>query len=84
MQSRYNAGVTTITIRNVPEEVRNSLAAKARGSGQSMQEYTLAALARIAAQPDQREVLAQLRARQRAYPPISRADLLADLSEDRR
>ncbi|MDR2378556.1 MAG: hypothetical protein LBD70_03910 [Bifidobacteriaceae bacterium] len=76
--------MTTITIRNVPDDVRNSLAAKAAGAGQSMQEYTLAALTRIAARADQREVLAQIRQRSRAYPPVSRAAILADLAQDRR
>jgi plasmid stability protein len=76
--------MTTITIRNVPDHVRNRLAAKAAGSGQSMQEYTLAALTRLAERPDQREVIAQIRERQRAYPPISRDAILADLAADRR
>ena len=34
----------TITIRNVPEDVRNRLAARAAGSGRSLQEYLLAEL----------------------------------------
>ena len=29
----------TITIRNVPDDVRNRLAARAAGSGRSLQEY---------------------------------------------
>ena len=33
-----------ITIRNVPEEVRSKLAARAAGSGRSLQEFLLAEL----------------------------------------
>ena len=38
-----------ITIRNVPEEVRNRLAARAAGSGRSLQEFLLAELTAAAA-----------------------------------
>ncbi|MDR1634382.1 MAG: hypothetical protein LBS27_05570 [Bifidobacteriaceae bacterium] len=74
----------TITVRNVPEHVRDSLAAKAAAAGQSLQEFTLAALRELAQRPDQGEVLAQLRERRRAYPSISRDAILADLAQDRR
>ncbi|MDR0626050.1 MAG: hypothetical protein LBG11_02110 [Bifidobacteriaceae bacterium] len=76
--------MTTITIRNVPDEVRNALAARSAAAGQSMQEYVLAELTHIASRVDQREVLAEIRQRSRAYPPISRAAIVADLNEDRR
>ena len=39
----------TITIRNVPDDVRNRLAARAAGSGRSLQEYLLAELTSAAA-----------------------------------
>ncbi|CAN5169995.1 hypothetical protein BH09ACT12_BH09ACT12_16030 [soil metagenome] len=35
----HNACMTTITIRDVPEETRDLLAARAKRAGQSMQEY---------------------------------------------
>jgi len=38
-----------ITVRNVPEEVRNRLAARAAGSGRSLQEFLLAELTAAAA-----------------------------------
>ena len=40
-----------ITIRNVPEEVRDELASRAALQRQSMQEYLLGELERIAARP---------------------------------
>lgn len=40
-----------ITIRNVPEEVRNELAARAAQQRQSMQEYLRGELERIASRP---------------------------------
>lgn len=42
----------TMTIRNVPDEVRSELAARAARAGQSLQEYLLAELGRLAAKPD--------------------------------
>lgn len=40
-----------ITIRGVPEEVRNEIAARAALQGQSMQEFLRCELERIAARP---------------------------------
>lgn len=39
---------TAITIRNVPDETRNELAARAARSGRSLQEYLHAELIRLA------------------------------------
>ena len=39
-----------ITIRNVPEDVRNKLAGRAAASGRSLQEYLLAELTATASQ----------------------------------
>ena len=40
-----------ITIRGVPQDVRDKIAARAAAKGQSMQEYLLGELARLAAKP---------------------------------
>jgi plasmid stability protein len=53
-----------ITVRNVPETVRDELAARAARSGRSLQEYLLAHLVEVASQPSMEEVVR--RARQRA------------------
>lgn len=42
----------SVTIRDVPEETRNELAARAARSGRSLQEYLRAKLIDVAARPD--------------------------------
>ena len=52
-----------ITIRSVPEEVRNQLAIRAAQRHQSMQEYLLSELERIASRPSVATWLDQVRRR---------------------
>ena len=52
-----------ITIRNVPEEVRDELAARAALKRQSMQEYLLCELERLAGLPSIETVLDEVRRR---------------------
>lgn len=55
-----------ITIRDVPEKVRDELAARAALQGRSMQEYLRAELERLAARPSVDAWLEQVRKRKRA------------------
>jgi antitoxin FitA len=55
-----------ITIRNVPDEVRDELAARAARSGRSLQEYLLRQLADLATRPSVDDVIARARARVQA------------------
>lgn len=55
-----------ITIRQVPESVRDELAARAALQGKSMQEYLRGELARLAARPSIDAWLKQVRGRKRA------------------
>jgi antitoxin FitA len=55
-----------ITIRNVPDEVRDELAARAARTGRSLQEYLLRQLADLASRPSVDDVVARARARTRA------------------
>lgn len=55
-----------ITIRGVPEEVRDQIAARAAARGQSMQEYLRGELVRLVAKPSIDEWLREVRARKRA------------------
>ena len=55
-----------ITIRNVPEEIRDELAARAALKRQSMQEYLLNELERLAGLPSIETVLEEVRRRVRA------------------
>src|SRR5690606_14726374 len=55
---RHNACMTTsITIREVPAEVRDELASRAAKSGRSLQSYLRAELVELASRPDQRELI---------------------------
>ena len=55
-----------ITIRNVPEAVRNELAARAALKRQSMQQFLRAELERIAARPSPSTLLQEVRRRKEA------------------
>ncbi|MBT2517705.1 antitoxin [Streptomyces sp. ISL-90] len=74
----------TITIRAVPDEVRDELAARAARGGQSLQEYLSGELEALAARPSALEAVMRARTRARTYPPFGAADLLADIDADRR
>lgn len=77
--------MTSITIRDVPDEVRDELAARARRSGRSLQEYLRSELAELARRPDPAAVLAQVRERkQRTGSRLSRERILAHRDHDRR
>lgn len=55
-----------ITIRGVPEEVRDELAARAALERRSMQQFLLGELERIASRPSRSVVLQRIRARKEA------------------
>jgi antitoxin FitA len=57
---------TSITIRNVPDETRDELAARAALSGRSLQEYLRARLIDLAAGPDAETLIARIRQRKAA------------------
>lgn len=86
MHARYNACVaTSITIRNVPEGVRDELAARAARSGRSLQEYLLNALIDSVGKPDPETVVARARDRVRLTGSrLSTEIILADRDADRR
>jgi plasmid stability protein len=74
-----------ITIRDVPEKVRDELAARAALQGKSMQEYLRAELERMAARPSVDAWLERVRKRKRASQTrISTADILKARDEGRR
>jgi hypothetical protein len=75
----------TITIRHVPDEVRNELAARAARAGQSLQEFMLGEVTRLASKPSMDELIARIRDDKRqAGTVIDRESVLADLHADRR
>jgi antitoxin FitA len=74
-----------VTIRNVPEAVRDELAARAARSGRSLQEYLLSHLVEVASQPTMEETVQ--RARQRAHVTgtvLDAAAIVGDRDADRR
>ena len=74
-----------ITVRNVPEKVRDELAARAALQGKSMQEYLRAELERLAARPSVESWVEQVRKRKRASEArVSPASILKQRNADRR
>jgi plasmid stability protein len=74
----------SITIRDVPNETRDELAARAARAGQSLQEYLSHTLREIAEKPDINTALAEIRARARNFPPVTIAEILEDIDADRK
>jgi plasmid stability protein len=73
-----------ITIRDVPEKVRDELAARAALQGKSMQEYLRSELERLASRPSVDAWLEQVRKRKRASQTrLSAAQILKARDADR-
>jgi plasmid stability protein len=75
----------SVTIRNVPEPVRDELAARASRAGLSLQAYLRAALIDIASRPTVESFLEQVRVRVAASGVVLKTDdLFAVRDADRR
>jgi len=80
-----NACMTSITIRHVPEDTRDELAARAARAGQSLQEYLRAALMELAERQDPAVLMERLRERKAELgTQLSAAEILAQRDADRR
>ena len=74
-----------ITIRGVPEEVRDELVARAALQRQSMQEFLLSELERIASRPSVEMWLQAVRERKTATDNrVPSSDILSARDQDRR
>jgi plasmid stability protein len=74
-----------ITVRDVPDEVRDELAARAARAGKSLQEYLRGMLVATAARPPVDDVIARARARVDATGARAGAEsILAARDADRR
>ncbi len=74
-----------ITIRDVPEDVRNELASRAAREHKSMQEYLREQLGRLAAKPSIDSWLERVRARKlSAGSRLTTKEIVAARSADRR
>lgn len=75
----------SITIRDVPDETSEELAARAALTGRSLQEYLRARLVELASRPDAEAWVARVQARKAATGGgIDVARVLADRDADRR
>lgn len=85
MHPPHDDSMPSITIRDVPEATRDELAARARATGRSLQEYLLAELQKLAAKPSADEWLARVRERKRRTgSTLSREQILEALDVDRK
>jgi len=75
----------SILIRDVPDDVRARLAARAATKGQSMQEYLKAALIDMVAKPDIEEWLGRVRERQAkpGFKGLTAEQIVEDIREMR-
>jgi plasmid stability protein len=74
-----------ITVRDVPDAVRDELAARAARAGKSLQEYLRAMLVEAAARPPVADVIARARARVEATGSrVDAASILAARDAERR
>ncbi len=81
----HNAGMAVqLTIRSVPDDVRDELAARAARAGKSLQAYLLGELETLARRTSVADWLAQVRQRKAGRGGISRSDLLGFRDADRR
>ena len=74
-----------ITIKRVPKEVRDELAARAARRRQSMQAYLLGELERIVSMPSVEELMEEVRERKALYKSrVTAEDILRARDEGRR
>ncbi len=74
-----------VTVRNVPDDVRDELAARAARSGRSLQEFLLAQLRTLAALPDPDDVIDRARRRVATTgTDVATDDIVAARYDDRR
>jgi hypothetical protein len=68
--------MSTLQVRNVPEHVRRTLKERAAASGQSLSEYLLGELSRLASQPTLDDLTLRIHHRGAQTPPTSAAAVL--------
>lgn len=77
--------MASITIRDVPDEARDELAARAARTGRSLQEYVRLQLVELTRRPDAETLLSRVRSRkQRTGSRLSPAAIVEHRGADRR
>jgi hypothetical protein len=74
--------MTNILVRGVPEDVHATLQRRAERQGQSLQQYLVTQLQRLAERPSLEETLRRIESRSGGRIGLEQA--VADLGEDRR
>jgi plasmid stability protein len=75
----------SITIRDVPDETRTELAARAARSGRSLQEYLRGQMIELARKPDADSLLERIRSRKaRTGTKLGAARILRHRDDERR
>jgi antitoxin FitA len=75
---------TSITVRDVPDQTRNELAARAAMTGRSLQEYLRAKLIELARQPDVDALVARIQARKAAHASTLSAEQIRSYRDEDR
>lgn len=75
--------MTTLYIRDVSEEVAETLKERAAAAGTSLSAYVNGELAKIAARPTNAEIAARLKARDRSAGPTAE-EIVAEVQAGRR
>jgi plasmid stability protein len=70
-----------LQIRNVPDALHRKLKVRAANSGQTLSDYLLAELERLAARPTRDEMLARLHGRRRVTLKTSAAAIIREARE---
>lgn len=84
MYEQHNAGMPSITVRDVPASVRDELAARAARAGRSLQEHLRAELIALAGKPSIEDLLAAARTRKQTTGSVlTAAEILAHRDADR-
>ncbi|MGH8894512.1 MAG: FitA-like ribbon-helix-helix domain-containing protein [Actinomycetes bacterium] len=65
-EQHYACMPKSITVRDIPDETSEELAARAAATGRSLQEYVRALLVQHSQQPDPEVLMARIRARKSA------------------
>jgi antitoxin FitA len=73
--------VKSITIRNIPDQSRDELAARAARQGQSLQEFLRSELIALAERPDNRSLMASVRARKHQTRSTLSAERILELRD---
>lgn len=75
--------MSTLQVRDVPEDVHHTLKSRAAAAGQSLSEYVLGELSRLARQPTIGELTARIRDHEGTEPVTRAADILRAERDER-